>query len=83
MTESAKPARRAGHGEDTIYWDVAKNRYVGAVSLGYAPNGMRRRPKAYGKTKTEVRQKIRDLKKEVQSGVKTLANYTAGDAVND
>ncbi|GCD36037.1 site-specific integrase [Streptomyces chrestomyceticus JCM 4735] len=83
MTDAPKPARRAGHGEDTIYWDAAKNRYVGAVSLGYAPNGKRRRPKVYGKTKTEVRQKIRDLKKEVQSGVKAPANYTVADAVND
>lgn len=83
MTEAPKRARRAGHGEDTIYWDAAKNRYVGAVSLGYAPNGKRRRPKVYGKTKTEVRQKIRDLKKELQSGVKTPANYTVADAVND
>lgn len=83
MTETPKPTRRAGHGEDTIYWDAAKNRYVGAVSLGYAPNGKRRRPKVYGKTKTEVRQKIRDLKKEVQSGVKAPANYTVADAVND
>ncbi|MGW2325692.1 site-specific integrase [Streptomyces sp. NPDC001700] len=83
MTETPKRARRAGHGEDTIYWDEKKNRYVGAVSLGYAPNGKRRRPKVYGKTKTEVRQKIRDLKKEVQSGVKAPANYTVADAVND
>ncbi|WP_405659144.1 tyrosine recombinase XerC [Streptomyces sp. RK9] len=83
MSETPKPARRAGHGEDTIYWDAAKNRFVGAVSLGYAPNGKRRRPKVYGKTKTEVRQKIRDLKKEVQSGVKAPANYTVADAVND
>ncbi|KAF3469702.1 site-specific integrase [Streptomyces sp. Tu 3180] len=83
MTETPKRIRRAGHGEETIYWDTAKNRYVGAVSLGYAPNGKRRRPKVYGKTKTEVRQKIRDLKKELQSGVKTPANYTVADAVND
>ncbi|MGM9442191.1 site-specific integrase [Streptomyces murinus] len=83
MTETPKRVRRAGHGEDTIYWDAAKNRYVGAVSLGYAPNGKRRRPKVYGKTKTEVRQKIRDLKKEVQSGVKAPVNYTVADAVND
>ncbi|GAA3099716.1 hypothetical protein [Streptomyces echinatus] len=51
MTETPK-VRRAGHGGDTIYWDAAKNRYVGAVSLGYVPNGERRRPKVYGKTKT-------------------------------
>lgn len=84
MTETPKRARtRAGHGEDTIYWDPAKNRYVGAVSLGHAPNGKRRRPKVYGKTKTEVRSKIRELKKEVQTGVKSPANYTVTDAVND
>ncbi|AWE51570.1 tyrosine-type recombinase/integrase [Streptomyces nigra] len=83
MSETPKRATRAGHGEDTIYWDAAKKRYVGAVSLGYAPNGKRRRPKVYGKTKTEVRQKIRDLKKEVQTGVKSPVNYTVADAVND
>ncbi|MEV5165232.1 site-specific integrase [Streptomyces werraensis] len=83
MTDTPKRARRAGHGEDTIYWDQAKKRYVGAVSLGYAPNGKRRRPKVYGRTKTEVRQKIRDLKKEVQTGVKSPANYTVANAVND
>lgn len=83
MTETPKSARRAGHGEDTIYWDAAKNRYVGAVSLGHAPNGKRRRPKVYGKTKTEVRTKIRDLKKEMQTGVKSPANYTVAEAVND
>ncbi|MFE5549961.1 tyrosine recombinase XerC [Streptomyces sp. NPDC056534] len=83
MTETPKPTRRAGHGEDSIYWDAAKNRYVGAVSLGFAPNGKRRRPKVYGKTKTEVRAKLRDLKKEVESGVKSPANYTVAEAVQD
>ncbi|MFF9664075.1 tyrosine-type recombinase/integrase [Streptomyces althioticus] len=83
MTDTPKRARRAGHGEDTIYWDQTKKRYVGAVSLGHAPNGKRRRPKVYGRTKTEVRQKIRDLKKEVQTGVKSPANYTVANAVND
>ncbi|MFD7049637.1 tyrosine recombinase XerC [Streptomyces mirabilis] len=83
MTETPKRARRAGHGEDTIYWDPAKNRFVGAVSLGHAPNGKRRRPKVYGKTKTEVRTKIRDLKKEMQTGVRSPANYTVAEAVND
>ncbi|MEU8029133.1 tyrosine-type recombinase/integrase [Streptomyces sp. NPDC049099] len=45
--------------------------------------GKRRRPKVYGDTKTEVRQKMRDLRKEVQSGVKAPANCTVADAVND
>ena len=37
MTQST--ARRRGHGEDAIYFDAAKNRYVGAVSLGFGPDG--------------------------------------------
>ncbi|WP_262505562.1 hypothetical protein [Streptomyces sp. TRM68367] len=43
----------------------------------------RYRAAVFGKTKTEVRQKIRDLKKELQTGVKAPANYTVADAVND
>jgi hypothetical protein len=34
-------ARRCGHGEDAIHFDETKNRYVGAVSLGFGPDGKR------------------------------------------
>jgi hypothetical protein len=30
---------RRGQGEDSIYWDASKNRYIGAVSLGFSPSG--------------------------------------------
>ena len=43
--------KRRGHGEDAIYFEAAKNRYVGAVSLGYAPAGKRIRRKVSGRTK--------------------------------
>jgi integrase len=56
---------------------------VGAISRGYAANGKRRRPKVYGKTKTEVRDKLKELKKELETGVKSDARYTVADAVND
>jgi hypothetical protein len=29
--------RRRGHGEDAIYFDADKNRYIGAISLGLDP----------------------------------------------
>ncbi|WP_439675682.1 site-specific integrase [Embleya sp. MST-111070] len=83
MTEASKRPRKAGNGEDSIYWDASKNSYVGAISLGFAPSGKRLRPKVYGKTKTEVRAKIRDLRKELETGVKAPANYTVTDAVQD
>jgi hypothetical protein len=42
-------ARRRGLGEDAIYFDAAKNRYVGAVSLGFGPDGKRNRRKVTGR----------------------------------
>ena len=55
---------RRGQGEDSIYWDASKNRYIGAVSLGFSPSGTRLRKKVTGRTKTEVRDKLRDLHKQ-------------------
>ncbi|WP_409056800.1 tyrosine recombinase XerC [Streptomyces sp. SYP-A7185] len=77
--------RKAGNGEDSIYWDKTKERYIGAVSLGYTPAGKRKRPKVSGKTKTEVRRKLRELKKELEAagGRKVPANYTVAQAVHD
>jgi hypothetical protein len=48
--------KRRGRGEDSIYWDSAKQRFVGAVSLGYSASGARVRKKVMGWTKTEVRE---------------------------
>ncbi|SED10523.1 Site-specific recombinase XerD [Streptomyces sp. 3213] len=83
MTDAPERRTRAGHGDDSIYWDKSKNRYIGAVSLGYTPAGKRNRPKVSGKTKAEVRQKLRELKKELAKGAKAPANYTVAQAVND
>ena len=33
--------KRRGRGEDSIFFDEAKGRYVGVVSLGYSPSGTR------------------------------------------
>ncbi|MER5410737.1 tyrosine-type recombinase/integrase [Streptomyces sp. NPDC002769] len=83
MAETPERRARAGHGDDSIYWDKSKNRFVGAVSLGYTPSGKRNRPKVSGKTKTEVRAKLRELRKELENGAKAPANYTVAQAVSD
>ncbi|WP_329035900.1 tyrosine-type recombinase/integrase [Streptomyces sp. NBC_00178] len=83
MSEPTGRGRKAANGEDSIYWDKSKNRFVGAVSLGYTPAGKRHRPKVSGKTKTEVRHKLRELKKELDAGVKPSASYTVAEAVSD
>jgi hypothetical protein len=69
--------RRRGHGEDGIYLDSARNRYMGAVSLGCGPDGKRIRKKVSGKTKQEVRDKLKALHQELNAGVKSSRTYTA------
>jgi integrase len=75
--------RRRGHGEDAIYFDAAKNRYVGAVSLGFAPDGKRIRRKVSGRTKQEVRDKLRALHQEMDAGIRSSTGYTVRRAVED
>ena len=81
MTDST--ARRRGHGEDAIYFDASKNRYIGAVSIGFAPDGKRTRRKVSGRTKAEVRDKLKALHAELDRGLRTSAVYTVRQAVAD
>ena len=81
MTET-KVSRR-GRGEDAIYFAAAKNRYVGSVSLGYGPDGKRTRRKVFGRTKQEVREKLKTLHQELNAGVRSSGTFTVREAVDD
>jgi hypothetical protein len=81
VTDTA--ARRRGHGEAAIYFDAAKNRYVGAVSLGFGSDGKRSRRKVTGRTKQEVRDKLKALHAELDRGLRTSFTYTVRQAVDD
>lgn len=74
---------RRGRGEDAIYFAAAKNRCVGSVSLGYGPDGKRIRRKVFGKTKQEVRDRLKALHQEMDAGVKSSKTYTVREAVED
>lgn len=67
----------------TVYWDASRNRYIGAVGLGFSPTGIRIRKKVSGKTKVEVRDKLRELHKELDVGLRPRRRYTASDALED
>ena len=60
---------------------------MGAISLGYGPDGKRIRRKVSGKTKQEVRAKLQALHQELNSGVRSSSTYTVraerGEAVDD
>jgi hypothetical protein len=56
---------------------------VGAISLGYGPNGKRIRRKVFGKTKQEVRDRLKALHQEMNSGVRSPSSYTVRQTVED
>jgi integrase len=58
---------RRGRGEDSVYLDG--DRWRGAASLGYGPDGRRIRKKVSGATKAEVLRKLRDLRGELNAGL--------------
>ncbi|HEY6313773.1 MAG TPA: site-specific integrase [Streptosporangiaceae bacterium] len=80
---SETQVKRRGFGEDGIYLDAARNRYMGAVSVGYGPNGKRIRRKVSGKTKQEVRAKLQALHQELDAGIKSSRTYTVRETVED
>jgi hypothetical protein len=80
---SETKVRRRGFGEDGIYLDATRNRYMGAVSIGYGPDGKRIRRKVSGKTKQEVRAKLQALHEELNAGVRSSSTYTVREAVDD
>jgi peptidyl-tRNA hydrolase len=53
------------------------------VSLGFGPDGKRIRRKVFGRTKQEVREKLKALHQELNTGVRSSSTYTVREAVDD
>jgi integrase len=75
--------RRRDRGDAGIWWDKANHQYVGAISLGHRPDGKRDRPSVRGRTKTEVKNRLDELRDEIKAGVRTSATYTIEQCVLD
>ena len=79
----ATTARRS-RGDDSIYFDAANNCWTGAVSLGFAADGKRRiRRKVTGRTKTEVKDKLKALRRELDAGIHSSPSYTMALCIED
>ena len=57
--------------------------FTGAIDLGFDAKGQRRRVKRKGRTKTQVKDKLREAVDDLEAGVTTDASYTVKDAVTD
>jgi site-specific recombinase XerD len=74
---------RRGWGDDGIYWVARRKRYVGAASLGFGPDGKRIRKTVSGKTKQEVKDKLKAVHDDLASPVRSPKDYTLSQAVDD
>jgi integrase len=74
---------RRGRGEGGLHWDGNRQRWIATVSIGYDAQGKRITRKASGKTKTEAKDKLKELVRDHDDGLSAPAgNYTVADAVN-
>ncbi len=76
---------RRSRGDGSLYWDEPRQRWIASVTVGYAPSGKRIVKRASGRTKTETRNKLKELLRDHEDGVTTSVTrgYTVADAVND
>ena len=74
---------RRSWGDDGIYWVASRNRYVGAASLGFAPDGKRLRKTVSGRTKQEVKDKLRQVHENLAQSVHTSKRYVVAQAIDD
>jgi integrase len=83
MAAQEPKKRRRDRGDGTIWWDKINKCYVGSISLGFNSDGSRNRRSVRGRTKTEVKNKLDELRQEINAGVRTPATYTVELCVKD
>ena len=75
--------KRRARGEDSIYYDRSRDRWTGTITVGWKPDGRRDRIIVRGRTKTEVKDKLRAKHTELAAGIRTTANYTVEQCLKD
>jgi len=74
---------RRERGDGGLHWDENRQRWISTVTIGYDARGKRITRKASGKTKTEAKEKLKDLLRDHDDGLSAMSGgYTVGEAVN-
>jgi integrase len=74
---------RRSRGDGGLYWSESRQRWIAEVTTGYDGRGKRITRKASGKTKTEARDKLKEMIRDLDDGMTTLSgSYTLGEAVS-
>ncbi|MET8974716.1 tyrosine-type recombinase/integrase [Streptomyces sp. NPDC004539] len=77
-------AARRSRGDGGLHWDDKRQRWIATASLGFLPNGKRNVKRASGKTKTEAKNKLKEVLRDYEDGLAIApTGYTVKDAVTD
>src|SRR6266699_1622700 len=75
--------KRRARGKHSIYYDRSRDRWTGTITVGWKPDGRRDRITVRGRTKTEVKDKLRAKHQELTAGVRTPANFMVAQCLKD
>jgi Site-specific recombinase XerD len=76
--------KRRSRGDGGLHWDETRQRWIATVTVGYTPGGKRIVRKASGKTKTEAKEKLKEIQRDFDDGLAVATgNYTVADVVQD
>ena len=64
-----KNVKTRGNGDGSVYYSESRKCWIGQATVGKTDKGKPKRKAVYGKTKTEVKDKLHALKNEVKTGL--------------
>ena len=74
---------RRGRGEGGLSWSETRQRWIAVVTIGYDAKGRRIVRRRSAMTKTEAKDKLKELLRDYDDGLLAPSvSYTLGDAVN-
>lgn len=76
--------KRRSRGDGGLRWSESRQRWIGEYTVGHQPNGKRIVKTATGKTKTEAKDKLKQVIRDHEDGLAVAKDgYTVEKAVND
>jgi integrase len=76
--------KRRSRGDGGLYWDEKRQRWIAAVTIGYTPAGKRIVRRGSGITKTEAKDKLKEVLRDHEDGLAIAPHgFTVADTVND
>ncbi|MFF8095360.1 tyrosine recombinase XerC [Streptomyces sp. NPDC016675] len=76
--------KRRSRGDGGLHWDEKRQRWIATANLGFDPSGKRIVKRGSGKTKTEAKNKLKEVLRDHEDGLAIApTGYTVADAVND